>query len=165
MTRVFVGLGSNLGDRQAYLERALDALRELPETRVLAVSSFYDTEPVGDPTEPDYLNAVAEMETRLSPERLLWNLQLIESRLGRPRTGRSGPRTIDLDLLFYDRLVLEQPGLELPHPRYAERAFVLVPMAELAPAWTDPRTDLRMDELLRTTNRASVRPAGPRTVT
>jgi 2-amino-4-hydroxy-6-hydroxymethyldihydropteridine diphosphokinase len=165
MTRVFVGLGSNLGDRQAYLERALAALRELPDTRLVAVSSFYDSDPVGDPSEPAYLNAVAELMTELSPERLLWNLQLIETRLGRPRSARRGPRTIDLDLLFYDRLVLRQPGLEVPHPRYTERAFVLVPLAELAPAWTDPRTELRMDELLRTSNRASVRPAGPRTVT
>ena len=119
MTRVFVGLGSNLGDRRAYLERAVAALRGLPGTTVRAVSSVYDTDPVGDPTDPDYLNAVAELETELSPERLLWNLQLIESRLGRPRHGRYGPRTIDLDLLFYDRLVLDRPGLEVPHPRYA----------------------------------------------
>ena len=111
------------------------------------------------------LRSEAELATELAPERLLWNLQLIETRLGRPRTARRGPRTIDLDLLFYHHEVRRTPALELPHPRYAERAFVLVPLVELAPAWTDPRTGLRMDELLRRGHRGSVRLAVPRTVT
>jgi len=101
------------------------------------------------------------VETGLPSDRLLWNLQLIESRLGRPRARRNGPRTIDLDLLFYGDDVVERPGLTLPHPRYAERPFVLVPLVEVAPALVDPRTGIRVDRLLRDRrNVASVRWVG-----
>jgi 2-amino-4-hydroxy-6-hydroxymethyldihydropteridine diphosphokinase len=149
MIRAFVGLGSNRGDREAFLRRAVEELRRMPETRVVRCSSTYDTDPVGDAAAPSYLNAVVELATALPAERLLWHLRLIEARLGRPSRGRKGPRTIDLDLLFYGSSVVEAPGLWLPHPRYTERAFVLVPMVELEPGWTDPRTGLRMDEILR----------------
>jgi 2-amino-4-hydroxy-6-hydroxymethyldihydropteridine diphosphokinase len=121
----------------------------IPRTRVVRLSSLYDTDPEGDLSEPVYLNAVACLDTELEADRLLWNLQLIESRLGREKGRRRGPRTIDLDLLFYDGLVIRGEGIEVPHPRMAERAFVLVPMAEIDPGWLDPRTGLRMDELLR----------------
>ena len=148
MIRAFVGLGSNRGDREAFLRRAVQELDRVPETRVVRCSSTYDTDPVGDAALPSYLNAVVELATGLSAPRLLWHLRLIESRLGRPARGRSGERTIDLDLLFHGSAIVDEPGLLLPHPRYAERAFVLVPMVELEPGWTDPRTGLRMDELL-----------------
>ena len=149
MTKSFVGLGSNLGDRERTLRRAVEEIGFLPGTEVVRVSSFYRTDPVGDTEQPEYLNAVAELRTELPPPGLLWNLQRIESRLGRGKRNRSGPRPVDLDLLFYDGLVLSIPGLDLPHPRFAERSFVLVPMVELDPGWLDPRSGLRMDELLR----------------
>ena len=149
MTKSYVGLGSNLGDRIAQLRRALEAMAALAETDLVRVSSYYDSEPVGDPGEPHYLNAVAELSTTLSAHRLLWNLQLIETRLGRPRSGRAGPRVIDLDLLYYGGEVIREPGLEVPHPRLLERDFVLVPLAELDPMWVDPRLGLRICDLLR----------------
>jgi len=149
MTKVFVGLGSNLGDRVGHLRRALEAMASIPETIVARVSSTYDSEPIGDPGEPRYLNAVAELATALTARRLLWNLQLIESRLGRPRTRRSGPRTIDLDILFFGGETICEPELEVPHPRLLERDFVLVPLGELDPMWVDPRTGQRICDLLR----------------
>ncbi len=149
MTRAFIGLGSNLGDRETHLERALEEIDRIPATELTQVSSFYDSDPLGDPGQPAYLNAVAVVETGLAADRLLWNLQLIERRLGRPAVRRQAPRTIDLDLLFFGQEVIRAAGLEVPHPRYAERPFVLVPMTEIAPTWTDPRTGLRMDQLLR----------------
>ena len=149
MTKVFVGLGSNLGDREASLRAAIEGIEGFPETELVQLSSFYDTEPVGGPGHPNYLNAVAMISTKVSPEQVLWNLQRVEGLLGRSRTRRAGPRPIDLDLLFYGQQVISSPGLEVPHPRSAERLFVLVPMVELDPEWTDPRTGLRMDQLLR----------------
>ena len=149
MTTAFIGLGSNQGDREAFLRRAVQALSALPGTEVTRVSSVYDSDPVGRPGQPPYLNAVARLDTDLPAAALLSRLQEIEARLGRPRSGRGGPRTIDLDLLFFGRERLREPGLEVPHPRYAGRAFVVVPLAEMDPAWTDPRTGLRMDTLLR----------------
>jgi len=161
MIKAFVGLGSNLGDRERFLREAVEAMEGIPETEVERVSSFYDSDPQGDTAQPAYLNAVAVVETGLPSDRLLWNLQLIESRLGRPRARRNGPRTIDLDLLFYGDDVVERPGLTLPHPRYAERPFVLVPLVEVAPALVDPRTGIRVDRLLRDRrNVASVRWVG-----
>lgn len=148
MTRAFIGLGSNLGDRREFLRQALLEIDTLPGTELVQVSSFYDTAPVGEPG-PNYLNAVATVSTELDPEQLLWNLQLVEGRMGRPRAGRGGPRVIDLDLLFHGTATFRRPGLQLPHPRFRERLFVLVPMAELCPEWTDPVTGLRMDQLLR----------------
>ncbi len=162
MTRAFVGLGSNLGDRERYLRDGVEAMGGLPGTEVVRVSSLYDTEPVGgEPGEPRYLNAVAELETALPARQLLDGLLELEARAGRPRTGRAGPRVLDLDLLFYDREILEEVGLSVPHPRYAERSFVLVPLVELAPDWTDPRTGFRMDTLLKERTRpGAVRRAG-----
>lgn len=148
MTQAFVGLGCNLGARQASLQAAVRALRALPHTTVTQVSSVYDTEPMGDPSHPRYLNAVVVLETGLSADQLLWNLQRIEHFLGRAEGSRSGPRTLDLDLLFFGRARIDRPNLTVPHPRLAERAFVLVPMVEVAPGWMDPRTGLTMSTLL-----------------
>ena len=131
--KAFIGLGSNLGEREAQIRMALDDLARLPVTRLIRASSLYDSEPVGDVDQPNFLNAVAELETELTARQLLWNLLLIERRLGRQRIQRWGPRTIDLDLLLYGDETLDEPGLTVPHPRLAERRFALQPLAELAP--------------------------------
>ncbi len=129
-----IGLGSNLGDRRSNLEAALAALDSRPEIRVVRVSAFLETEPVGGPPgQGAYLNAAAELETTLEPSALLCVLQKIEARFGRVRTVRWGERTLDLDLLLYDDLVLDSPELTVPHPRMADRRFVLEPLAEIAP--------------------------------
>ena len=133
MARAFVGLGSNLGERNAMLDRAVAALRQLPGTEVRAVSTLRDTEPVGIGDQPRFLNGAVELETNLDPQSLLDALLGIERALGRDRRGvpPGGPRTIDLDLLLYEAEQIAQPGLELPHPRLHERRFVLEPLAEL----------------------------------
>jgi 2-amino-4-hydroxy-6-hydroxymethyldihydropteridine diphosphokinase len=138
--KTYIGLGSNLGEREAQIRLALDDLARLPGCRLLRASSLYDSEPVGDVEQPNFLNAVAELETELSPRQLLWNLLLIERRLGRTRTRRWGPRTIDLDLLLYGPLVVEEPDLQIPHPELTRRSFVLVPLVELDPLLVHPVT-------------------------
>jgi 2-amino-4-hydroxy-6-hydroxymethyldihydropteridine diphosphokinase len=153
--RAFVGLGSNLGDREAQIRLALEALRQVAETRVVRVSSIYDTEPVGEPNQPNFLNAVALIDTQLSARQLLWNLQLIERRLGRVRTQRWGPRTIDLDLLLFGDLVLDEPDLKIPHPELTRRAFVLVPLVELDPLLVHPESG---ETLLQILSRLDPRP-------
>jgi 2-amino-4-hydroxy-6-hydroxymethyldihydropteridine diphosphokinase len=125
-------MGSNLGDRVEMLRRGLDELDQLNDTQVVRLSSIYDTEPVGEVDQPRFLNAVVMIETELEPQVLLWNLLLIERRLGRVRTNRWGPRPLDLDILLYGDEIIDEPGLTVPHPLMHERAFVLVPLAELA---------------------------------
>lgn len=134
----FIGLGSNLGDREAMIRQALEALAALPQTELLRASSLYDTEPVGDVEQPNFLNAVAHLDTNLSARQLLWNLLLIEKRLGRERARRWGPRTIDLDLLLYGNELIEEADLRVPHPELTRRAFVLVPLVELDPTLVHP---------------------------
>jgi 3-oxoacyl-[acyl-carrier protein] reductase len=135
----YIALGSNLGDRSKYLDRALQTLRERPGIVVHQVSSYYETAPVGGPPgQGDFLNAAAELQTDLEPEELLRALLQIEQRLGRVRDVHHGPRTIDLDLLLYDDLVRSGPELTLPHPRLHERLFVLQPLAEIAPNLRHP---------------------------
>ena len=137
--RAFVALGSNLGDRRAALDFALGQLRASQGVAVLAVSPVYETEPVGGPPQGAYLNAVAALSTSLAPRALLERLLAIEARAGRERSGvRDAPRRLDLDLLLYGDLALEEPGLVIPHPRLAERAFALVPLADLAPDLVHP---------------------------
>jgi 2-amino-4-hydroxy-6-hydroxymethyldihydropteridine diphosphokinase len=136
----YVALGSNLGDRRAFLEGALAALDESGGVRVLACSRFYETEPVGPPPQGPYLNAVARLETELAPAALLSLLLELEARAGRERGAvRNAPRTLDLDLLLHGRTCVEEDGLELPHPRMHERAFVLEPLCEIAPDLVHPR--------------------------
>jgi 2-amino-4-hydroxy-6-hydroxymethyldihydropteridine diphosphokinase len=132
--RAYVGLGANLGDREETISRALDVLRGAEGVDVVAVSTLRETEPWGPVEQPPFLNGAAELETTLSPRELLELLLEVERQLGRLRGGeRFGPRTIDLDLLLYDDLELEEPGLTLPHARLHERRFALEPLAELAP--------------------------------
>jgi 2-amino-4-hydroxy-6-hydroxymethyldihydropteridine diphosphokinase len=138
--RTFVGLGSNLGERESMIRRALDELARLPSTTLVRASSLYDTEPVGDPDQPGFLNAVVELETELTARQLLWNLLLIERRLGRVRSRHWGPRVIDLDLLLHGDEVLDLPDLKLPHPELIRRSFVLVPLVELDPLLVHPVT-------------------------
>jgi 2-amino-4-hydroxy-6-hydroxymethyldihydropteridine diphosphokinase len=136
--KTFVGLGSNLGEREALIRMALDDLSRLPGTQLVRASSLYDTEPVGEVEQPNFLNAVAQLECEMSARQLLWNLLLIERRLGRVRTQKWGPRTIDLDLLFYRSETRATQFLTLPHPRLHERRFVLEPLCEIAPELVHP---------------------------
>jgi 2-amino-4-hydroxy-6-hydroxymethyldihydropteridine diphosphokinase len=133
--RAFIGLGSNLGDREEHLRQAVRALDSAPGITVKQVSSVYETEPVGGPSQPDYLNAVVEIDTQLGPRAIFEACMTIEHALGRERATEEhwGPRVIDLDLLTIGDLVISDPDLEIPHPRLAERAFVLVPFSEIAP--------------------------------
>lgn len=133
MTPAYLGLGSNLGDRAQHLADAIRLLRSRPGIRVTAISPVYDTKPVGVVGQPNYLNLVAGIETDLPPAQLLTACQEMENTLGRTREVRWGPRTLDIDILCYGDLVSLSPELTLPHPRLAERAFVLVPLAVLAP--------------------------------
>jgi 2-amino-4-hydroxy-6-hydroxymethyldihydropteridine diphosphokinase len=134
MTRAYVGLGANVGNRRENLDRAVELMAADPGIRVLAVSSVRETDPVGYEDQPRFLNAACAVETGLGPRELLERLLAIERALGRERTGpRFGPRTIDLDLLLYGNETLDEPGLTVPHPRLAERLFVLEPLLELAP--------------------------------
>ena len=131
--RAFIGLGSNLGDRLGNIARALERLGRAPGTDVVQVSSMYATEPVGKADQPEFFNAVAELRTGQEPGELLDTCLAVERELGRVRRERWGPRTIDLDILVYDELRADGPRLQLPHPRMCERAFVLIPLAEIAP--------------------------------
>lgn len=143
--RAWIGLGANLGDPAASVERALSALNGLGT--VLRASSPYRTRPWGKTDQPDFVNAAALLETDLDPRDLLIALKALERRLGRVETERWGPRAIDLDLLAYDQVTLEEIGLRLPHPRLRERAFVLVPLAEIEPAYAAARDALPAEEL------------------
>jgi len=133
MNTAYVALGANLGNPRATVLAAFAALANLPESRVARCSSLYRTAPVGILSQPDFVNAVALLETTLAPEALLDALLDIEARFGRVRRERNGPRTLDLDLLLYDDIELDLPRLTLPHPRLHLRAFVLLPLAEVAP--------------------------------
>jgi 2-amino-4-hydroxy-6-hydroxymethyldihydropteridine diphosphokinase len=134
-----IGLGSNLGDSRSILDGAIDRLRTHAQIEVIAVSSWYLTAPIGPP-QPDYINACATIQTSLAPLDLLNTLHAIESEFGRVRQEIWGARTLDLDLLLYDNLIIDLPTLQIPHPRMLERAFVLVPLAEIAPNSIEPRS-------------------------
>ena len=129
----FIGLGSNLEDPRSQLQLAFDELDGLPETRLVARSSLYRSAPLGYPDQPEFVNAVAEIATALTPQTLLQALLQIEHRHGRERTFRNAPRTLDLDMLLYDDTQLHEHGLTIPHPQMHLRAFVLQPLLEIAP--------------------------------
>jgi 2-amino-4-hydroxy-6-hydroxymethyldihydropteridine diphosphokinase len=132
--RIFIGLGTNLGeDLEQNLRQALQALGQLPHTRIVRVSSFFSTEPWGVAEQPRFLNAVAELRTGLEPLPLLQALKRLETELGRVPTYRWGPRAIDFDIILYGERVVDLPELKIPHPRYRERDFVMRPLSEIAP--------------------------------
>lgn len=133
MSLVYLSIGGNLGDVAKAFEAAIQQLRDNPATQALRLSPLYRTAAQGVVEQPDFLNAVIELKTELSPEHLLELCQSIETNLGRRREQRWGPRTLDIDILLYDELTVESPQLSLPHPRLAERAFVLKPLADLRP--------------------------------
>ena len=136
MPRVFISLGSNIGDRSKFLSLALTSLA--PDFRIISKSSVYETDPWGYEDQEKFLNQVAELETAIQPAEVLEKLKSIESNLGRKTGFRYGPREIDLDLLFYDDLILDTEQLQIPHPRIPERAFVLIPLQEIAPDFVHP---------------------------
>lgn len=147
MIRAAVALGANLGDAPAMVLAAFERLAALPQSRLLAASPRYRTAPVGYADQPDFINAAALLETALSPHELLRALLVVERDCGRERSFRNAPRTLDLDLLVYGELQLDDAELTLPHPRLAERAFVLGPLADIAPALVVPGAG-RVDALL-----------------
>lgn len=148
----YIGIGSNLGDRQHYLFSAVTKLHEHPELTVDVCSSVYETAPVGLTEQPHFLNMVIEVRTTLPPEQLLHVMLETERSLGRVRDVRWGPRTIDLDLLLYDQVTMRNELLELPHPRIRERAFVLIPLVEILgrPELQDAAALPELEQALRT---------------
>jgi 2-amino-4-hydroxy-6-hydroxymethyldihydropteridine diphosphokinase len=149
-----IGLGSNLGDRQATLEGAIAALGTTPGVVIRNVSSFHETEPVGGPPgQGMFLNAAAALETTLDPFQLLRLLEEVETRFGRVRAVLWGERTVDLDLLLFGDWIIDTPRLRVPHPRFTIRRFVLEPLVEIAPAAVDPVTKRTVAEILATLGR------------
>lgn len=131
--RVFIGLGANLKNPLEQLRQAKSAIAQLPQSSILSVSSVYQSKPIGPQNQPDFLNAALCIATEFSPQQLLAALQKIEQQQGRQRIQHWGPRTLDLDILLFDDEVIDQPDLKIPHPEMLNRAFVLVPLAEIAP--------------------------------
>lgn len=143
----YIGLGSNLGQRRRILQRAIEALDSRDGIAVRQVSSFIETEPVGGPPQGPYINAAAELRTTLSPRELLEELLDVEDELGRVRTVHWGPRKLDLDLLLYEDQIIDEPGLQVPHPHMHKRPFVLDPLSEIAPEVTHPVLDKTVSEM------------------
>lgn len=151
-----IALGSNMGESLAILEGGINSLEKTPGITIKAKSSWYRTAPVGGPSQPDYLNGAAILEVQLSPQKLLETLLNIEQEFGRVRQEHWGPRTLDLDVLLFDDLILETPDLQIPHPRMTQRAFVLVPLAEIAPDWIEPVSKEPISQLLQKLDRSDV---------
>ena len=147
LTESAIALGSNIGDSLRTLEAAIETLAQTPGISLSAKSSWYKTKPVGPP-QPDYLNGCAILQVEMNPQMLLETLLQIEQQFGRIRQERWGPRLLDLDLLLYDGLVLDTPNLQIPHPRMKERAFVLVPLTEIAPDWVEPISGSAIKDLV-----------------
>ena len=148
---VFIGFGSNVGDRLDFCDRAIALLNLLPESQLMAASSLYETEPVTDVGNPGpgwFLNGVVSLDTELTPQRLLSACREVERALGRERIGQGGPRTMDLDILFYGARIIRDSGLDVPHPRLHLRRFVLMPLAELDREWRHPVYNRTVDDLL-----------------
>ncbi|GBL39497.1 folic acid synthesis protein FOL1 [Nitrospirota bacterium] len=148
---VFIGFGSNVGDRLDFCDRAVTLLSLLPHSQLLGVSLLYETEPVNDHAQPGdgwFLNGVVRIETDITPNSLLTILREIERALGRDEENRSGPRTIDLDILFYGQRIIDEPDLAVPHPRMHQRRFVLMPLNELDPLFLHPSLQRTVSQLL-----------------
>ena len=148
---VFIGFGSNVGDRVDFCDRAVTLVSLLPHSQVRGVSLLYETEPVYDHAQPGdgwFLNGVVELETDVAPGNLLTVLREIERSLGRDDDDRLGPRTIDLDILFYGQRIVDEPELVVPHPRLHQRRFVLMPLSELDPLWVHPTRQRTVSQML-----------------
>ncbi len=145
---VFIGLGSNLGDKKGNLEAAINHLEKSDSITIAAISPFYDTEPQGYEDQPDFLNCVVKVQTSLEPEELLELLKQIERNMGREKVQRWGPRIIDLDILFYDTLIVRNNGLRIPHPEVHKRWFVLKPMNDIDPDYKHPVLKKTIRQLL-----------------
>ena len=152
-----IALGSNLGESLNILETTITLLSQYPSLELINCSPWYRTTPIGPP-QPDYLNGCAILETSLTPEDLLQSLLAIEQKFGRIRQEQWGPRTLDLDLLLYDDLILDTPNLTIPHPLMLDRAFVLVPFADIAATWVHPITKKTIQEHLNGLNCEGVKP-------
>ncbi|UKP00737.1 2-amino-4-hydroxy-6-hydroxymethyldihydropteridine diphosphokinase [Nostoc sp. UHCC 0870] len=148
VVRSALALGSNIGDSVATLEAATQALTAIPGIELEAKSSWYRTKAVGPP-QPDYINACIILQVKMSPQELLDTLLATEQKFGRVRRERWGARSLDLDILLYDDLILDTPNLQIPHPRMHERAFVLVPLVEIAPDWIEPVSGLAIKQLVK----------------
>ncbi len=155
--QVYIALGSNLGDRRALIESAIEHVRRLPNVEVGAVSTIIETEPLGQPGQNRYLNAAAALGTTLSPRQLLDACLAIEAAHGRTRTfeSRWGPRLVDIDILLFGQQIIDEPGLHIPHPRIAERLFVLGPLAEIAPQAVHPGLGISIQSLRDRLQRSS----------
>ena len=153
---VYLGFGSNIGDREAQIRRAIELLGS-EELRLLRVSSFYETEPIGFTKQRWFLNCVAEFATQLFPRQLLHRIQRVELQLGRRRSVVNGPRTIDIDILLFGETAVKTPELEVPHPRFRERRFVLAPLVELNPELRDPVTRRTVSDLLQDVKGQAIR--------
>jgi 2-amino-4-hydroxy-6-hydroxymethyldihydropteridine diphosphokinase len=154
-----IALGSNLGDSRQILHQALSTLHTLPTIELVAQSSVYQTVAIGPP-QPDILNACALLNTTLSAQALLHQLLETEQQFGRVRRDRWGPRTLDLDLIFYGQQIITEPALHIPHPLLRVRAFVLVPLAEIAPHWRDPVSGQSVQTLCQAVDRSGVQRLG-----
>jgi 2-amino-4-hydroxy-6-hydroxymethyldihydropteridine diphosphokinase len=143
----YIGVGSNVGDRQAYIDRATEELKRTPNVRIIKISSIYETEPVGGLPQGKFLNGVLGIQTSLGPKEVLRELNRIEANLGRRRLARNGPRTIDLDILLYGDRIVRDGDIEIPHPRMLERDFVLKPLCEIAPDVIHPVLGLSIKNL------------------
>lgn len=153
--RVYLSLGSNLGDRSGNLSRGLERLSEFGN--IDKISHRYETEPVGYLDQPDFLNLVCSFTTELEPAELLRRIKLVEREMGREESFRNAPRPIDIDILLYDDIVLDTPYLTIPHPRMSERAFVLVPLAEIAPDLVHPVLNLAVHQMKELADQTGVR--------
>lgn len=143
-----IALGSNLGDSLTTVNSALETIATIPNINIQTTSSWYQTAPVGPP-QPDFINGCAILQVQMSPQSVLSTLLQIESQFGRTRQARWGPRSLDLDLLLYNDLILDTPTLQIPHPRMHERAFVLIPLAEITPTWIEPVSGKAIAELVQ----------------
>lgn len=157
MTKVYLSLGSNMGNRQGYLQKAVEALNHLPETEVKAVSSYYETAAWGLTNQADFLNLALALETQLQAETLLSSCQQIEQKLDRVRHEHWGPRTVDIDILLYGQEIWETKHLKVPHPFMTQRAFVLVPLLEIAEDLVEPQTGQAYEKYMSQLDTSDVR--------